>query len=38
MLVEVEAHRALEVLPVCWQDRAACLEYDPELFFPSPRL
>lgn len=37
MLVEsdADAHPSLEVLPVWWQDRAACVGVDPEVFFPS---
>jgi WhiB family redox-sensing transcriptional regulator len=36
VLVESDAdtHPSLEVLPAWWQDRAACVGVDPELFFP----
>src|SRR5436309_13757382 len=32
---DADAHPSLEVLPVWWQDRAACAGVDPEVFFPS---
>jgi hypothetical protein len=37
MLAEVEGvpYPSLEVLPEWWQDRAACVEADPETFFPN---
>jgi hypothetical protein len=33
--IEDDAHPTLEVLPVWWQDRSACVGVDPEIFFPS---
>jgi hypothetical protein len=37
VLVEADddAHPSLELLPVWWQDRAACVGVDPEVFFPE---
>jgi hypothetical protein len=31
---DADAHPSVEVLPVWWQDRAACVGVDPEVFFP----
>jgi hypothetical protein len=30
--IEDDAHPSLEVLPVWWQDRSACVGVDPEIF------